>query len=67
MKKPNNYYCHRNIELKNSDNFKHEDLEVIDKIGEGAFGTVYKVFDPQQSKLMVIKKNKDETGGCLIR
>ena len=46
MKKPLNYYCHRetNVEL----NIK-EELEVVEKIGEGSFGLIYKVFDPVTS------------------
>jgi hypothetical protein len=38
MKKPKNYYCHRNIpEINIKENLLNK-LEIIEKIGEGSFG-----------------------------
>ena len=55
MKKPHSYYCHR---TQLSDESLPKGYEVIDKIGEGAFGEVYKVFNVQKSSIEVIKRNK---------
>ena len=61
MKKPKNYYCHRTtphpVNLP-------EEYEVLDKIGEGAFGEVFKIFNKTTSKIEVMKKIKgsDDTG-----
>lgn len=57
MKKPKNYYCHRNLPQE-SEVLNNSQLELVEKIGEGSFGEVYKVFDPQSSQLMVMKKMK---------
>ena len=35
-------------------------MEVLEKIGEGSFGQVYKVLDKENSRLLVLKKSKDE-------
>lgn len=63
MKKPHSYYCHRTTQSK--DNLP-KGYEVIDKIGEGAFGEVYKVFNVETSSIHVIKKNKDENSNALL-
>lgn len=42
MKKPHNYYCHRTYQQEQS---IPKGYEIIDKIGEGAFGEVFKVFN----------------------
>jgi serine/threonine protein kinase len=55
MKKPHSYYCHR---TQLSDESLPKGYEVIDKIGEGAFGEVYKVFNVEKSSIEVIKRNK---------
>ena len=55
MKKPANYYCHKQTAEEKE---IETPFEVIEKIGEGTFGEVYKVFDPSNSRLMVLKKEK---------
>ncbi len=59
MKKPDNYYSHKKaptLEEKIGNN-----LEIIEKIGEGAFGEVYKVFDTESKQIKVVKKMKEVT------
>jgi serine/threonine protein kinase len=64
MKKPHNYYCHRTHPQTES---IPEGYEVIDKIGEGAFGEVFKVFNVETSSIQVIKKTKDaENSNALL-
>lgn len=59
MKKPQNYYCHRNTPQS-----QHlpTGYEIVDKIGEGAFGEVFKVFNSQTSSIEVMKCSKGESG-----
>lgn len=62
MKKPKSYYCHREREES-----KALGVEVLDKIGEGAFGEVFKVFDPRSSTIRVMKRNKGEGSEALMQ
>ena len=55
MKKPKNYYCHRKVEERQD---LPSNYEVIGKLGEGAFGEVFKVFDRNSSSIQVVKCNK---------
>ena len=59
MKKPKNYYCHRDVSETTS-SLVRKDVEIVEKIGEGSFGEVYKVFDPMTSSLIVFKVFKNE-------
>ena len=56
MQKPKNYYCHRK---NNSEMFPNQSFMVLNKIGEGAFGEVYKVFNEKSCNIEVIKKSKN--------
>lgn len=64
MKKPKHYYCHRSTE---HNNLIPQGYELIDKIGEGAFGEVYKVFNTSTSTIEVMKKNKTDSTVSLTK
>ena len=64
MKKPKHYYCHRSTEHNNQ---IPKEYELIDKIGEGAFGQVYKVFNTSTSSIEVMKKNKTDSTVSLTK
>ena len=57
MKKPHNYYCHRNATETTT---LPDHYELIDKIGEGAFGEVFKIFNKNTSAIEVLKRTKGD-------
>ena len=57
MKKPQNYYCHRNPTETTT---LPDHYELIDKIGEGAFGEVFKIFNKNTSAIEVLKRTKGD-------
>ena len=66
MKKPHNHYCHKTSPSSDETTIDSP-YEMIEKIGEGAFGEVYKVFDPVTSQLKVLKRQKPDTKSNLLK
>ena len=56
MQKPESFYC-----PKKSENFELNfgfKYNIIEKIGEGSYGEVFKIFDLEKMRLLIVKRHK---------
>lgn len=56
MQKPNSFYCaKKGDQIDLNLGFKYN---VIEKIGQGSYGEVFKIYDLQKLRLLIVKMHK---------
>ena len=56
MQKPESFYCAKKNEICDINfGFKYN---IIEKVGEGSYGEVFKIFDLEKMRLLIVKRHK---------